>query len=263
MTQVDQAEIKPTANELAIYDDISALVESLWAKSLAISGRTTDPKMMSNALFKRLRSNHRGYTLLWKNFFRLESDIVLRSALEAAICLSAIAKLKERFVVLMRQDAASTIQGQIKGHRDEGDTEHVRSGEDVLRMLLKGLPEGVSAARLDWKQLAKEGNVPVLYSCYKQLSGVSSHVTGLSIIDAFGGEGLDEKHDEVRKLNRKMHLMMMAGATLQGAARHAEMINDLEELENALALIDRMNALSWDWPGVTPLETAEASATSA
>jgi hypothetical protein len=257
-----EIEIEPTSDELALFDDISALAQSLWKKTLEIGGLTTDPKMLSAALFKRLRSNHMGYTLLWKSYFRLESDIVLRSALEAAICLSAIVKLKEEFVVRMRQDAASTVQGQIKSHRDDGNSEGVRDGEDVLRMLQKGLPEGVKAARLDWKQLAKEGNVPNLYTWHRQMSGISSHVTGISIIDAFGGEGLDDKHDELGKLNRKMHLMMMAGATLHGAARHAEMINDLGELENALALIDRMNALSWDWPGVAQPDTGEGAVTS-
>jgi hypothetical protein len=262
MAQNDKAEVEPTGDELALFDDISTFAGSLWKKSRSISGLTTDPKMFSVALFKRLWSNHRGYTLLWNNSFSLESDIILRAALEAAICLSAISKLKGEFVILMRQDAASTVQGQIKSHRDDGDTEGVRDGEDLLRTLLKGLPEGLKAARLNWKELASRGNIPLLYTWYKQMSGVSSHVTGLSVIDAFGGKGLDDKHDELRKLNRKMHLMMMAGATLHGAARHAEMINDLVELENALALMDRMNALSWGWPGANQPEASGTPGTS-
>lgn len=250
MTEEDKIEITPTSDEFVLFDDISRLAHRLWDKTLAISGRNTDPKIHSAVLFKRLWSNHRGYTILWNHSFQLESDIVLRSALEAAICLSAIAELKEEFVLLMKRDAAFTLQGQIKTHRDNDEKEMVREGEQVLRLLQSGLPEGVKAAKLDWKQLAAKGKAPRLYDWHKDLSGISSHVTGLSVIGEFEGEGLDKQPEELRKLKRKMHLMMMAGATLQGSMRHAGMIGDKDELEAARVLVERMNALSWGWRSV-------------
>lgn len=63
-------EIEPTQDELALYDDVSHLAASLWKKSGDMEGLNTDPKMFSNSLFKRLWSNHRGYTLLWNGNFQ-------------------------------------------------------------------------------------------------------------------------------------------------------------------------------------------------
>lgn len=246
----EEIEIKPSSEERALFDDISHLANGLWERSTVISGLTTDPRMFSIMLFKRLWSNHRGYTHLWVNNFRLESDIILRSALEAAICLAANLHLREKFVLLMKRDAAFTLQGQIKSHRDAGDTDMVCGTEEALRPLLAGLPDGIKAAKLDWKALAAIGKVPMLYNWHRMLSGVSSHVTGLSILTGVGGEGFDDRQEELKNLTRKMHLMMMAGATLQGCMCHAGMIDSQKDLEAALALTDRMNALSWKWPGV-------------
>lgn len=250
----DKVEILPTSNELALFDDISEVAKNLWEKSGGMEGLNTDPKMFSNAIFRRLWSNHRGFALLWKNEFRLESDIILRSALEASICIAANLELREKFVLLMKRDAAFTLLGQIKSQRDDGETEMVREGELLLRQMQSTLPQDENPAKLQWKELAEIGKVPLLYSWHRMLSGVSSHVTGMSIIDGFGGEGLDEKHEELKKLNRKMHLMMMAGATLHGTMFHAIMIEQDAEYDNAIVLAKRMDALSWDWPGVKPAE---------
>lgn len=255
---IAKIEIKPTSEEKALFDDISHLANWLWEKSTTIEGMTTDPKMFSIMLFKRLWSNHRGYAHLWSNYFQLESDIILRSAIEAAICLAANLHLREEFVLLMRRDAAFTLQGQIKSHRDANDNDMVRGTEEALRPLLAGLPDGVKAAKLNWKALASTGKVPLLYNWHRMLSGVSSHVTGLSILPGISGEGFDDQQEELKNLTRKMHLMMMAGATLQGSMCHAAMIDAKTELEAALVLMDRMNTLSWEWPGV---EVPELGAT--
>jgi hypothetical protein len=151
--------------------------------------------------------------------------------------------LKEEFVLLMKRDAAFTMLGQIKSQREDGETEMVRDGEKLLRQMQAGLPEGLKPAKLQWKELAEIGKVPQLYSWHRMLSGVSSHVTGLSVLDGFGGEGLDEKHAELHKLNRKMHLMMMAGAMLHGTMFHAIMIEQNNDFDAAIALAKRMDAL--------------------
>ncbi|MGE0776206.1 MAG: hypothetical protein AB7G25_04975 [Sphingomonadaceae bacterium] len=246
----EESEIKVTNDELALFDEISLLAKTLWENSVGMEGLNTDPKMFSNALFKRLWSNHRGYTLLWNNVFRLESDIILRSALEASICIAANMVLKEEFVLLMKRDAAFTLLGQIRSQREDGETKMVRDGEALLRQIQAELPEGQKPAKLQWKELAEIGGVPLLYTWHRMLSGVSSHVTGLSVLDGFGGQGLDDKHAELSKLNRKMHLMMMAGAMLQGTIFHAIMIEQNTAFDAAMALAKRMDALSWSWPGV-------------
>ena len=242
--------LTPTADELAIFDDISQLGKSLWAKSLEVEGLNTDPKMLSVMLFKRLWSNHRGYTVLWNNALTVESDIVLRSGIEAAICIAANHKLRDDFVLLVRQDAAFTLQGQIKLHRDDGDREMVRHGEAVLRDLLARLPAETKGAKLDWRSLAEQGGVPELYAWHRMLSGVSSHVTGLSLLEGVTGDGMEETGRELRGLTRKMHLMMMAAAMLQGAMLHAGMIEDEVHVRAALSITIRMGKLSLDWPGV-------------
>jgi hypothetical protein len=163
-------DLEPTSEELAIFDDISRLGASLWEKSLDVVGLNTDPKMFSVMLFKRLWSNHRGYTILWNNALHLEADILLRCGLEAAICIAANFKLRDGFVGLVRQDAASTVAGQIKLHRDNSDVEMVREGEAMLREMQAHLPPGTKAARLDWKSLAEQGgaspNCTAFMECY-------------------------------------------------------------------------------------------------
>ena len=51
-------------------------------------------------------------------------------------------------------------------------------------------------------------------------------------------------------MQRKMHLMMMAGATLQGCLRHGGTLDDESACAETVALLTRLNDLSWDWPGV-------------
>lgn len=243
--------MKPTSDELAIYDEISELGKSLWDISTSIEGLNTDPKMYSIMLYKRLWSNHRGYTLLWNANLHLEANIVLRSAIETAICIAANVKLREMFIILMKRDAAFTIQGQIKIHRANGDNELVSEAEAHLRFLQTKLPDGVKPAKLDWKQLAQQGGVSLLYGFHRMLSGVSSHVTGLSILRGVSSESMDAGQKEIRELERKMHLMMMAGAMLQGARLHSIMIDAQAELAAASALTERLATLSMYWPGAS------------
>lgn len=244
------ADVAPTPDELSLYDGVSGIASSLWAKSTEISGLNSDPKMLSIMLFKRLWSHHRGFTLLWNAKLYTEADILLRAGLEAAICIAANFELRESFVSLMRSDAAFTVMGQIKLHRAAGDTELVRNAEAALRDLQAGL--SAKAAKLEWATLADQGKVPQLYAWHRMLSGVSSHVTGLSILRGVISDSSEELQDELRALTRKMHLMMMAGATLHGSMLHAGMIDDAEAVEATSKMMDRMNALSWAWPGVDP-----------
>ena len=239
-----------TKEEFAIYDEISRLGESLWNASLKVVALNRDPKIFSVMLFKRLWSNHRGYTLLHNNKFSLEAEIILRSGLEAAICIAANYQLRDEFVNLMRSDAAFTLLGQIKVFRKAGANDLVKDAEATFRSLKAGLLVGTKPARLNWYTLAQQGKVSHLYDFYRRLSGVSSHVTGMSllngVIDADGG-GADTQ-DEFRKLSKRMHLMMMAGATLQGSKLHAEMIDDEEHTQAAKILLDKLNVISKVWP---------------
>lgn len=234
-------------DETAIYDEISELGVDVWKASLDVVGLNSDPKMFSVMLYKRLWSNHRGYTLLLNNKFDLEADIILRAGIEAAICIAANFRLKDEFVTLMRQDAAFTMQGQIKMHREAGGMEMVQLFEAMLRELASKLPDGKRAAKLDWSSLALKGGVQQLYGFHRNLSGVSSHVTGVSVLRGVVGLGEVDPQDELTNLERKRHPMMMAGATLHGSLLHAGMIGDDVLARKALELLGRFNSISMTW----------------
>jgi len=133
-------------------------------------------------LFKRLWSNHRGYTLLHNNSLPLESDIILRSGVENAICIAANYRLREEFTVLIQMDVLATTLGQIKTNREDVPDDLLRDQETFIRNVTAKLPEGKKPAYLNWKKLAELGQVPQLYKDYRTLSSGSAHVTGMSII---------------------------------------------------------------------------------
>ena len=166
-----------TKEEQSLFNDITAHAASLWDKSRNKTGRSDDPKMFSIMLFKRLWSNHRGYIILWNTNLPTESDIILRSGIEASICLAANYELRDKFVQLMHGDAIFTLKGQIKMWRDEGSLDMVSNCEAVLRDVQSRFTGEAKAARLDWKSLAEKGKVPNLYGWHRMLSGLSSHTS--------------------------------------------------------------------------------------
>ncbi|MGQ2990225.1 hypothetical protein [Brevundimonas sp.] len=230
-----------TPEDKALYADISSLASRLWTASAAVEGWNTDPKMFSVMLFRRLWGNHRGYTVLFEAGLAVESDIMLRSGVETSICIAANHHLRDGFVLLMKQDAAQTLAGQIKQHRDNNDTDLVREAEAILRSILASLPDGVKAAKLDWKDLAAKGQVPALYSIHRQLSGVSAHVTGISLLPGVDFVGDETPHDHFRMLTKQSQPMWMMAATLHGALIHAGMIEQLDLLAEAVVLAGRLN----------------------
>lgn len=125
----------------------------------------------------------------------------------------------------------------------------VKSSEVALRYLQDGFAEGEKAAFLDWKSLAKAGGQPLLYNFHKMLSGLSSHVTGLSLIRGIGDAETEEMQAKLQGMNKRNYFNMIAGATLHGTLIQSGMIDDEGCTEEALALVERMNALSVGWPG--------------
>ena len=207
--------------------------------------------MMSVLLFRRLWSNHRGYAVLFKSSLMLESDIILRSGVETAICITANFRLRDEFVSLMRRDAVYTLQGQIKLHREAGDAEMVSDAESSLKETQAVLPPGVKGAKLDWKALAEAGGVPLLYNFHRMLSGASSHVTGLSILHGAESEDGSVSGRELARITKRMHFTIMLSATLQGAMIHAGMIGADQDVLAANALLQRLNtAAIWNEVGV-------------
>ena len=240
-----------TASETAVFDEITQLAHSLLTASLTIDGSIRDPKVVSTALYRRLIGHHVGFEILWKQELLLEADIILRSGLEAAICLAANTRLPELFGQLLASDAAYTLQSQIKMYRNDNDMVMVKQAEGILCDLKKkAFGPDQKAAALKWKALAAQGNVTRLYDWYKTLSGVSSHVSGMSIMRDIQDRKVADAQELLREHGQKMHYMMMGIATLQGSTFHAHAINEPELLERSLAIVEKMNEVSFDWPGV-------------
>ena len=89
----------------------------------------------------------------------------------------------------------------------------------------------------------------MIYNFHKMLSGVSSHVTGLSLIRGIGDADTEEMQAILHGMSKRNYFNMMAGATLLGTLIQSGMIDDTGCAEEALSLIKRMDALSMGWPG--------------
>lgn len=238
-----------SSDDIQLIDEISELGAALWASSQEFSGMTTDPAMFSVMLFRRLWSNHRGFILLWNNNLQTEADIVLRSGVEAAICIAATAAIGEEFITRARYDTIETLKRQIRMWREDGGTEMVQEGEATLRDMLRHVPEGVKPKAFDWKELASLGGVPQLYNHHRALSGLSSHVTGMSLLRGVVGADNEwaDQQAELATLTKVFHLRMMAGTTLLGCAKHAGMIGAADLGSTAEKLVDRLNVASGLW----------------
>jgi len=81
------------------------------------------------------------------------------------------------------------------------------------------------------------------------LSGVSSHVTGMPILSGVvdSSESTASLQKELSSLTRKMHLVLMASATLQGVMLHAAMVGEDQIAIEANALANRLNSISTSW----------------
>lgn len=238
----------PTSDETTLFDEVSALAERVWNQSKGISATIENPKSIAVALFRRLRANNRAYGVLWKNSCYGGGEIIVRAAVETAICIAANSKMGDEFPRLVRRDAAATLQWQIKLYRETGDTEMVQSSEAYLRFLQAGFAVGEKAIKLDWKSLADAGGQPLLYHFYKMLSGMSSHVTGISLIREIGDSETEEMQAVMQGLSKRNYFNMMAATTLNGSLMQAGMIDDAACTEHALLLVTRMDELSMNWP---------------
>lgn len=236
-----------TDEERALVDDLSIASDKLRSESRTLEVLNTDPRAVSLMLYSRLCSNHRGFIILWNADMFLEASIILRSALEASICLAANYTMREGFYNLLLGDLVATLKSQIKHWREDGLEKLVADGEEQLRAQAKKVVGNYSS--FNWKDLADIGGQQRLYSYHKQLSMVSAHVTGLSLMRGVGGaDGADDHlHDQLKELDAPMQIRKMMIATLVGAKSHAAMIEAHESVANIAALEKRLETVSTGW----------------
>lgn len=234
-------DLKP--EELALYDAVTELGMSLWSISAPIKGMSNDPLMISVVLFKRIYTNHQAFTLLWKNGLYLEAEIVLRSALEAAICIAANRIIRADFEQLIRVDAAWTVSNQAKKFRKAGNDSMAEDAEETLESIKSRLPQNTKLANLSWDSLAEQGEVPDLYLMYKVISGFSAHIGGFSMQRDIVAANLPDHEAVLNGNERRQYLLWMTAAMLAASSRHAEMVGALKDLETAIALNTRLAAV--------------------
>jgi len=230
------------AQEIEFFDEVTALAEKLAGKSAQIAGAFSDPKMMSNMLYWRLWNHHRAYRALWDVCLFLDADIVLRAALEAAICLAANRKLLGEFADIVRQDATATIKGQVKALvalKDPKAKKAIDQGNKTLHNM-EGRPGNtVPAKRIELAMLADKAGVQHLYWLHRELSGVSSHVTGLSLMRSVKTPAIEDTQDRLNSHQKNHNFMLLANATLTGAFAHASLLEDRETLADLSYLMTK------------------------
>lgn len=229
------------ADDAILFNETNRFGASLWSKTLGAEGLNNDPKMVSCTLYTRLWSHHRGYALLYKDGLVVESDTLLRSSIEAAICLCANFHNEGGLWTQLKQDALHTVTAQVKQARESGDKELERDGERARRWLASQMEAGLKARKLDMKDLADVGKVPDLYRFYRGLSGTSSHVTGLSIMRGVVTPEEPDMQDAWSDLTRKTHHLWQIAATLQGGFCHALLLDDDALAETSIALAKRLH----------------------
>lgn len=229
------------AEDALLFNETNRLGAALWQRTLATVGLNNDPKMVSCMLFKRLWSHHRGYALLYNGGLPVESDTILRSSIEAAICIAANYKSPDGLWTQLQQDALLTLNGQINQFRDMGDKEMEREAGATRRWLAERLPPGLRAAKLSMQALAKLGEVDMLYRFYRGLSGTSSHVTGLSVMRGVVTDQNLDMQDAWTELTSKSHHLWQIAATLQGSLLHALLLDETNHAQTSIALAKRLN----------------------
>lgn len=116
----------------------------------------------------------------------------------------------------------------------------VLESEATLCQMRTKLPAGLNGKKLDMKTLAQTGNVPILYELYRALSGMSSHVTGLSILNGVVFDDDPDTQDDRMTMARDVHPQWQMVAMLQGCYQHALLLEEIEHAEAALTLLDTL-----------------------
>lgn len=233
-----------TKSDGEMFNDTTALARSLWENSTKIEGLTDDPKMISIMLFRRLWSHHRAFALLYNHHFNIDADNAVRGTLEAAICIAANFHQDGGIWHQLRLDAIKTLTGQITMFKDMGLKDLEIEAEKQRRDFMKELPDGTKGEQLKMDGLATIGQVPDLYRWYRQISAVSTHVSGMSILRGVVPGGSPDAPDPVTMLTRRLYPFWQVGATIMASRLHSRIIEDEANEIVAADLVRRLDVRS-------------------
>lgn len=229
-----------------MFDDATALTRALWESSAKIEGYHSDPKMISIMLYRRLWSHQRAFALLYNQHLNIDADNAVRGTLEAAICIAANFHQDGGIWHQLRLDAIKTLTGQITMFKDMGLKDLEREAEAQRRDFMKGLPNGSKGEQLKMEGLATIGQVPDLYRWYRQISAVSTHVTGMSILRGIVPGGTPDVPDPIATLTRRIYPFWQLGAVVLASRLHATLIGDEANEAVANDLVKRLDERSAD-----------------
>jgi hypothetical protein len=222
-----------------ILDDLGDLIARTLAQSTGMFGETHDPSIVSFFLLRRLRGHRDAFATLINAGQYLDSEIIVRAAVETAICLVNLNVRREAFITDLRSDAARTVKGQVPIWYDSDPElgEEARAGIDTLFGATRA--DGTKHTGFAWERLANEAAVPQLYRWYKHLSGTSAHVTGVSI---FLNDFPVEEIEQLRRMRRTIIAMpMMCGAAVIGGRAHANTLGYIDLEAEAEEIMVRMS----------------------
>lgn len=237
---------KRSSEWVKILNDLGDLIDRSWKLSRQEIGTTTDPRMVSIQIFRRLKGHRNAFALLFNDNLNIDADIACRSAIEASICLINLNSRREDFVRDLRSDAAFTINGQIQIWFELGSDDQKKASEEMPKIFGARRDDGEKHTPLRWKSLADQAGLPELYRWYKNLSGGSVHVTGLSLtMDTLplGVDGLESKVQDIRYIREINSLAMACGAAQIGCSAHANTLGYEEIEQESDAILIRMGKI--------------------
>ncbi len=226
-----------------LLDQFGELGAEIHGHTKDMQGESDDPAIVGAILFNRAWGHFRSFSLLWRNRLSLDADVVLRNCCEAAICLANLEKRPADFIADLRSDAAHTLERQIAMWKTiKGTDDLVRNAERHLTEIFgAGQPNSKKFNRLDLSSLAKQADADILYRFYQSTSGMTAHITGLSLLFHVAEDGSAEAlalHNQRREKQRAQSVMSMC--IVGGVAMHASCrllsLSEIGEAER-LALI--------------------------
>lgn len=202
------------------------------------TGLNTDPRLFSCQLFHRLWAHIRAFNLLFSHRLTDDAEIVLRSAVEVAICFASLNSKPVEFVAAVREDAASTTRGQVPLWT-QADAQLGADATANIDAVFGAPADGKKHRRLNFSALADAAGVARLHDWHKHLSATAVHVTGLSLMKSVD----DSLQNEWKSVRRGYALGQSCAVFQLGMTVHAEMIEASEIAAELAALAQRLATL--------------------
>lgn len=230
------------------WTDVMASVAAM-AANLCLALAQREPETISRVgiatlIFFRLNTHIRAFQRLWADGFPVECDMLLRAALEATICIVAAENLGDELVDLLSSDAASGLSRSIRQWRDRNHDGLVKGAEAELRKTFgHRRADGGKHRQIDVHELASRCGVQFMADRHRDLSSISVHVTGVSVMRALDREGRadDELFTRLDQVREMLLTVVVACRSINAMAGGdaASAIEDLRRQVHELGLADR------------------------